>query len=137
MRIVIDTNILASALISEHGVPAQLLDAWTDHVFTLITSRTQITELSDVTRRPIVRPLVKPASVGRFVKDLHRRATVLERLPTVDRSPDSNDNFLLAMAEAGQAEYLATGDKRHVLALRQHGATHMLTARAMLKVLGV
>lgn len=136
MRIIIDTNILVSALISEHGVPAQLLDAWTDNVFTLITSRTQIVELNDVTRRPIVRPLLKPSNADRFINDLQKRATVLERLPSVDRSRDANDNFLLAMAEAGEADYLVTGDKRDVLALGQHGPTHIVTARAMLATLG-
>ena len=137
MRIIIDTNILVSALISEQGVPAKLLDAWTEQVFTLITSRTQLAELNDVTRRPIVRPLLKPANVGRFINDLQKHATVLERLPTVDRSRDANDNFLLAMAAAGEADYLVTGDKRDVLALKRHGATHIVTARAMLKILDV
>src|SRR5450631_4153371 len=49
MRIILDTNIIVSALISEHGVPAQLLNAWTDRAFSLVTSTTQITELIEVT----------------------------------------------------------------------------------------
>ena len=74
---------------------------------------------------------------NRFINDLHRFATVLGQLPTVDRSLDPNDNFLLAMAEASAADYLVTGDKRDVLALKQHGATHIVTARAMLRTLGL
>jgi hypothetical protein len=84
-----------------------------------------------------VRPLITPAHAGRFINDLHRFATVLDNLPAVDRSPDPNDNFLLAMAEAGAADYLVTGDKRGVLTLKRHGNTTILTAKEMLALLGL
>jgi putative PIN family toxin of toxin-antitoxin system len=137
MRIILDTNIIVSGLISEHGAPAQLLNAWTDKVFHLVTSATQLTEIQSVTHRPSVRPLITPAHAGRFINDLHRFATVLDRLPLVERSRDPNDNYLLAMAEAGGAEYLVTGDKRDVLSLERHGNTRILTAKAMVALLGI
>jgi putative PIN family toxin of toxin-antitoxin system len=136
MRIILDTHIIVSGLISEHGAPAQLLNSWTDNAFSLATSATQITELESVTDRASVRPLITPAHAGRFINDLHRFATVLERLPVVDRSPDPNDNCSLAMAEAGAADYLVTGDKRDVLALKRHGNTTIITAKQMLALLG-
>jgi putative PIN family toxin of toxin-antitoxin system len=136
MRIILDTNIIVSGLSSEHGAPAQLLNSWTDNAFSLVTSTTQITELQSVTHRPSVRPLIPPAHAGRFINDLHRFATVLDRLPVVDRSRDPNDNFLLAMAEAGAADYLVTGDKRDVLALKRHGNTTIIAAKEMLSLLG-
>ena len=135
MRIILDTNIIVSALISEHGVPAQLLNAWTDRVFSLVTSTTQIAELTAVTRRPVVRPLITPSHADRFVNDLHRFGTVLDQLPVIDRSRDPNDNFLLAMAEASAANHLVTGDKRGLLVFQHHGPTRIVTAREMLKAL--
>jgi len=136
MRIMLDTNVIVSGLISEYGAPALLLNSWADKAFSLVTSTTQITELQSVTHRPSVRPLITPAHAGRFINDLHRFATVPDRLPVVDRSRDPNDNFLLAMAEAGAADYLVTGDKRDVLALKRHGNTIILTAKEMLPLLG-
>jgi putative PIN family toxin of toxin-antitoxin system len=136
MRIILDTNIIVSGLISEHGAPAQLLNSWTDKAFTLVTSATQIAEFQSVTHRPSVRPLITPAHAGRFINDLHRFATVLARLPTVDRSRDPNDNYLLAMAEAGAVDYLVTGDRRDVLALKRHGNTTIITAKEILPFLG-
>jgi predicted nucleic acid-binding protein len=62
---------------------------------------------------------------------------VLDKLPTITRSQDPADNFLLAMAEAGTADYLVTGDKRDVLSLKTHGTTHIVNATDMLKILGV
>ena len=45
------------------------------------------------------------------------------------RSPDPADNFLLALAEAGNADYLVTGDKSGLLALASHKSTRIITAR--------
>jgi hypothetical protein len=44
-------------------------------------------------------------------------------------SPDPADNFLLAMAEVGKADYLVTGDGKHVLSLGRHGRTRIVTVR--------
>jgi uncharacterized protein len=135
VRIILDTNIIVSGLISEQGAPAQLLNSWTDKAFTLVTSTTQIAEIRSVTHRPSGRPLITPAHVGRFVNDLHRFATVLDRLPAVHRSRDPNENFLLAMAEAGKADFLVTGDKRDVLVLKSHCNTTIVSANEMLPLL--
>jgi len=49
-------------------------------------------------------------------------------------SDDQADNCLLAMAEAGRADYLATDDRRDVLFLKRHGATWILTAKRLLEI---
>jgi putative PIN family toxin of toxin-antitoxin system len=135
VRIILDTNVIVSGFISDKGAPAQLLNAWTDRASLLVTSVTQIVEIQSVTRRPTVRPLITPAHAGRFVNDLHRFATVLHALPVVERSRDPNDDYLLAMAEAGAADCLVTGDKRDILSLERHGNTAIVTAAALLPLL--
>jgi hypothetical protein len=50
-------------------------------------------------------------------------------LPRVHRSPDPTDDFLLAMSEAGKADYLVTGDKSGFLALARHQITRIVSAR--------
>jgi hypothetical protein len=40
-----------------------------------------------------------------------------------------------AMAQAGEADYLVTGDKAGVLAVRRHGKTKIVTARKMVTIL--
>ena len=47
-------------------------------------------------------------------------------LPRVTRSPDPNDHFLLAMAKAGKADYLVTGDKSGLLVLHRHRGTQIV-----------
>jgi uncharacterized protein len=135
MRVVVDTNILLSTLINPHGLPAKIIDAWTYGRFELVTSGEQLLELGEVARRPALRAMIVPAKVGRFINDLRELAEVATDLPHVDRSSDPADNFLLAMAEAGRADNLVSGDKRHVLSLKKHGRTHIVTARQMTAVL--
>lgn len=135
MRAIVDTNILLSALINPHGLPAQLIDFWRGARFQLVTSRDQLLELGDVARRPQLRKYIVPARVGRFINDLRALAEVVSRLPHIDRSRDPGDNFLLAMAQASGADYLVTGDKRDVLVLGSHERTRIVTARQFLEIL--
>jgi putative PIN family toxin of toxin-antitoxin system len=137
MRVVLDTNILLSALINPHGVRAELIVAWRDQRLALVTSIEQLVELGDVARRSVLRTRIVPARVGRFIHDLRRFAEVLRRLPQLDRSSDPADNFLLAMAQVGKVDYLVFGDRRGVLALKTHGVTRLVRARELLKVLGI
>jgi putative PIN family toxin of toxin-antitoxin system len=134
MRAILDTNVLVSALLTPDGVPARLLDAWFEGRYELITSGQQLDELRLVTRHPRIRRFIDPATAGSPVNDLRYFAELLTALPNVDVPEDPADNFLLAMAEAGAADYLATGDKRGVLALKRHGPTRIVTAKRLLQI---
>ena len=136
MRLILDTNILVAALITRGTPPDKLYEAWRDGRFTLLTSELQIEEIRRVTRREGIRFRIHQAEAGRLVNDLRRLATHIDLLPTLDVSPDPYDNFLLAMAQAGQADLLVTGDKRDLLSLSSHQGTRILTARDALGLLG-
>ncbi|MDD5324782.1 MAG: putative toxin-antitoxin system toxin component, PIN family [Polaromonas sp.] len=136
MRVVLDTNVLVSALLVNLSAPAQLLTAWRRGAFELLTCDLQLQEIRAVTRRDSLRALIRPALAGELVNQLRGMAVWLETLPRVDRSPDPFDNFLLAMAEGGQADVLVSGDKRGVLALKSHGPCRIVTVRQFVLELG-
>lgn len=136
MRVFLDSNIIVSALLHGRGKPARVLDAWRRGRFELVISDEQLEELRRVTRYERLRPLIKPAAAGVLINTLRTQAQVLTALPAIDRYRDPWDNFLLAMAEAGEAEYLVTGDKHDLLALEHHGRTEIINARSFLAVLG-
>ena len=56
----------------------------------------------------------------------------MDKLPVVDASPDPDDNYLLALAVAGRADFLVTGDKRDLLGLAIYRGTKILTVRDFL-----
>lgn len=134
IRLVIDTNVLLSALMSSASPSAEILSLWRDRKVTVLTAAEQIDEIARVTRYPRIRALLHPALAGRLVNRLRDVATVVENLPTVDRSPDPDDNYLLALAEAGEAQFLVTGDKP-LLGLKRHKSTRIVTPAALLELL--
>jgi len=130
MRVVLDTNILFSALISPHGAPDTIYRAWRTARFELVTSRVQLDEIRRASRYPKLQAVLQPAKVGVMINNL-QRAIVLDRLPRHFEAADPGDAFLLAMADAGQADYLVTGDRRAGLLQRGHlGRTRILTPAA-------
>ena len=136
MRVILDTNILVAALISPSGPPAAILQAFLDERFTLVTCEPQLEEFRRVTRDPALRKRVKPAEAGTLVNELRALASIPKRLPKVERSSDPHDDFLLALAEAASADYLVTGDKSGLLALRKHRRTPIGTAQRFIDLLG-
>ena len=62
MRVVLDTNILISALLIETSLAAKLVTAWRLGAFTLVSAEAQIDELARVTRYPKIRERLTPAA---------------------------------------------------------------------------
>jgi len=129
MRVVLDTNILVAGLIAPAGIPAAIYNAWEDGKFTLLTCAEHLDELRATLQKPRVAELIKPYQAGRLVNQIKKLAEVVGPLPPVEGSPDPGDNFLLALAEAGKADYLVTGDKSGLLRLAHHHATRIVSAR--------
>ena len=130
MRVVLDTNVLLSALISPHGPPDVIYRAWRAARFEIVTSVTQLDELRQASRYPKFKTVLQPHRVGAMVNNL-QRAVVLENLPSDIEAGDPFDAFLLAMAVAGNAEYLVTGDHHAGLLQRGHiGHTRIVTPAA-------
>ena len=70
MRIILDTNILISVLISTAALPDLLWRAWQSSRFTLLTSQEQLDEFRRVTRYPRVRRYVHPSAAGTMLNQL-------------------------------------------------------------------
>jgi uncharacterized protein len=135
VRVILDTNSLLSALIRRDRLSGRILEAWFDDRFVLLTHPLQLDELRAVdpaAADPHPDP-VHPRPDGWSFRSAPCRAG--RRPAPTRRSDDPADDFLLAMSEAGEADYLGTGDKVGLLALRCHHGTRILTARAFLDVL--
>lgn len=130
MRVVLDTNVLLSALISPHGAPDAIYRAWRAARFEIVTSLAQLDELRRASRYPKFQAVLQPHRVGAMVNN-RQRAVVLERLPDGVETDDPDDAFLLAMAQAGDVDYLVTGDHRAGLLQRGNiGRTRIVTPAA-------
>ena len=135
MRVILDTNVLLSALIRVDSKPYQLVQAWLDRRFDLVSSDAQLEELRRASRYEQVRRYFEPAEVGWLINRIRERAFLVERLPRVEIADDPGDNYLLGMGVASKAQYLVTGDKSGLLAIEQHGGTRLLTVQQMVVTL--
>jgi putative PIN family toxin of toxin-antitoxin system len=117
VRIVLDTNILVSALLSSSGPPFQLLSIWEAGDFEVVTSRPQIDEVTRVLGYKHLSSRISVEQATQLVASLEHAAVVVSNLSNVDLSTDPADNLILASAIAGRADMVVTGDKRHLLAI--------------------
>ena len=74
-------------------------------------------------RKPSIAALIESYKAGRLINQIKKLAVNIVNLPQVRRSADPDDNFLLALAEAGAADYFVTGDKSGLLTLKKHKRT--------------
>ncbi len=132
---ILDTNILVSALLVPSGVPGAIYHAWREGAYTLLVSELQMNELRRTLAKPALAARIRPHHAGRLINNLRRLAVPVSPLPRVERSPDPTDDFLLATAEAGRADYLVTGDKSGLLALYRHSGAKIIPARAFAELL--
>ena len=130
MRVVLDSNVLFSALISPHGAPHRVYQAWRARRFELVTCPTQLDEIRRASRYPKLRDLLQPHRVGAMVNAL--AADALPDPPLGGHEADDPDDaWLLALAEASGADWLVTGDRRSGLLARGHvGRARIATAAA-------
>jgi len=136
MRIVLDTNVLISGLISPAGAPAEIFNAWEDGRFDLLTCTEQMDELRSTLQKPRIAERIQPHKAGRLVNQIRKLAELVKTLPTVKRSPDPEDDFLLSLCEAGEADFLVTGDKSGLLWLKRHKGTRIVSAGEFAQLLG-
>ena len=142
MRVVLDANVLISAIFSAKGSPAAILSYWQEGRLAIVVSETTLQELDRVLHYPRIqkRYHLSDKLVRRFLKLLRRGAVVVEpeeEIDAVERDP--SDNRYLECALAGNAAYIVSGDD-HLLDLREYRGIQILTPRefvAFLKLEGM
>lgn len=129
MRVVLDTNVFLSALISPHGTSAIIYSAWMAGQFEVITSTVQLDELRQASRYPKLKAVLQPARVGTMINNL-QHATLVEPLVITNEAIDPDDEYLISMSMTGKADYLVTGDHRAgILQKIKIGHTCVVTPR--------
>ena len=130
-RVVIDTNVLVSAIVGR-GKPRRLLrKVLGGH--SAVSSREMIAELADVLPRE--KFSLTEGQIGRFLSIYVRRSEIVDLKRHVDAvKEDQDDNIVLGTAVNGRAAFIITGDK-HLLALKEFEGVRIITVDAALRVL--
>ena len=119
MRLVLDTNVLVSALLSPYRPPARVLDQLLQGSARLCYDARILAEY----RQVLVRPKFgfENEAIAALVDYLEARGELVASQPLGLSLPDPADAMFLEVAVAARADCLVTGNLRHFPADRRAG----------------
>lgn len=130
-RVVVDTNVLVSALIKK-GKPLEHVQKLLGK-HTMILSSQMLAELADVLSRD--KFSITNAQIDWFISLLLRKSTIASisgNLNVILKDPD--DNIVLLTAVNGKADYIVSVDK-HLLTLKKFEGIEIVTISQLLEIL--
>lgn len=113
VKVVVDTNIWISSLISSSKTAVGLIDAWEKEIFQLLISEQQIVELAEVILRPKFSLIYRfsPEEIKDIIDSISAKAERITLKGNLDICRDPDDDVIIETAVRGRAKYLVTGDK--------------------------
>lgn len=129
LKLIVDTNLWISFIISNKQ---NLLDAFLfNKEIRLLFSEELITEIQETIKKPGLKKYFGTNALKEMLLTFEPFIDLVqvESIVTVCRDP--KDNFLLALAKDGKADYLITGDK-DLLDLLKFGKTKIMTITAFI-----
>ena len=136
LRVVIDTNVIVSGILSRKGAPAELLNAWRDRRFLLLSSPAIVAEVRAVVQYPRIRHKyhLSDDEIEQTMTLLEHDALLVAGDADVAGSvpDDPKDEMFLACALDGQADVIVSGD-HHLLGLGSYRDIQIMTARQFLE----
>lgn len=122
-RAVLDANVLTRFVLTRRGFSSRLRVALEAGDFVLVTSESILGEVSDVLGRAHVQRYgpYPPDAIRHAVDAIREGADVVPgryRVFAVPRDP--KDNHVLAAAVEGDADFIVTDDRKHLLPLKHY-----------------
>lgn len=132
IRLVIDTNVFVSALISTRSIPALLLDE-AGKKYSLFISKEILGEVEDViSREKFGFSKQKISSALEAILSFSEIINPEIKVDVIKSDPD--DNKILECAIACMASYIVSGDS-HLLELREYGSIKIINPKTALELL--
>ena len=136
IKVVLDTNIFVSSLLSGTGRPSTVIDAWRVGQYLLVTSPPIISEIERVLKAPSI-----SKKYGLTLDRIERLILLIEKdaihVPGLSDAAgvipeDPTDEMFLSAALDAKADCIVSGD-RHLLDLGEYRGIPILTAHQFLQ----
>ena len=137
MIVVLEPNVLVSALLSPVGPPGKIINFWEADEFGVVISPQLLIELERTLNYPKISKHLKLSQeeIGFFLDQFKTYANVVDpelSLENIEKDPD--DNRVLECAITGQASYIVTGDE-HLLEQEEYQGVVILSPSSFLSLL--
>lgn len=129
MRVVIDTNVLVSGLLSPYGASAEIIRMMVAGSLDLLYDARIISEYREVLSRP--KFLFEKSKVDILMEFIEHYGIPVAAMPLSLHLPDPDDKPFFEVAISGKAECLITGNVAHY-PLRPGRKTRIFTPRRFL-----
>lgn len=110
LRVVVDTNILVSALLQPRSVPRKAFSKANENAFFLASEET-LREAEEVLSREAFDRYVQPEERRRFWAAYARKVLLEEITERVEACRDPDDDKFLELAVSGNADVIISGDE--------------------------
>ena len=136
MRLVLDTNVVASAVLWG-GVPRLLLQTGREKRVELFTSAALLAELTDILgRRKFDKKIAASTmTVDQLVDRYAALAALVRPTPTPRIAPDPDDDVVIGTALAAKADLIVTGDKP-LLSVAEYQGVRIVGVSQALQIIG-
>ena len=138
-KAVLDSSVLVSAFIAPQTELMQLLRLPLRRRYELVLSKDILTETAEsLLTKESIRHYASytDEDVHGYLAWLLSVATLVDEVPELSVVPnDPKDNMVIATAVAGKADYLVTGDRRHLLPMKEYQGIFILSPRSFLDLL--
>ncbi len=132
VKVVIDTNVLVSATLFG-GNPEQILDSAEEGKIKILISEEILEEFKGVLQRKFGFSLDIVEITVSAIKEISTLVTPTQRLNVIKKKED--DNRILECAVEGKVQYIVSGDKRHLLPLKEYQGIKILSPAQFLKAI--
>jgi putative PIN family toxin of toxin-antitoxin system len=111
MRLVLDTNVIVSALLSPQGLPARILNLVLSGSAIVVYDNNVMAEYIDVLSR--VRLKINQELRNLIIDFIDKEGEFTIAEPRNIKFDDEDDKIFYELYKSGDADYLITGNKRH------------------------
>ncbi|MBU4314529.1 MAG: putative toxin-antitoxin system toxin component, PIN family [Actinobacteria bacterium] len=124
LKVVLDTNIYISAILFG-GNPERIRKLSKEKKLEILISEAIISEVAEVLRKKFN---WKSWQISQIIDEIRETATLIIPNQTLSMTKkDEDDNRILECAVEGKVQYIVSGDKQHLLPLKEYQGVKILS----------
>ena len=135
MKVILDANVFVSFLLTHSPTISKIVQSWKNSEFTLLVSDEIMLEYKQVLVRLVEKGIILAGHADSLFEEILKESLNIQVTSEVEESLNRKDNRYLSCAKDGKANYLVTGDKKHLLKLKVFEKTRIVSPKEFVEEL--